>query len=63
MVNNFIASCYTDVFPHQVAHAMLLPARMLYHALPSRVFNWMFPYDEIEGMPKLLLRLKNMWID
>ena len=61
MVNNILASCYTDVISHQVAHVMLLPARMLYHVLPSRVFNWMFPYDETEGMPKLLLRMKNLY--
>ena len=62
-MNNILASCYTDVINHQVAHVMLLPARMLYHVLPSSVFNWIFPYDETEGMPELLLRIRNKWIN
>ena len=62
MVNNVLASCYTDVINHQMAHVMLLPARMLYHVLPSGVFNWMFSYDEKEGMPKLLLKIKNWYL-
>ncbi len=61
-MDGVLASCFTDVVSLGVANALLLPARLLYGALPAAVFRWMFPYNESLGMPKLLLCIKNAWM-
>ena len=61
VVNDVAASCYTTFVPSRIAHVLLSPIRLLFSYLPLPLFDKLLPYDDVEGMPIVLLKCRS-WV-
>lgn len=61
IVDGIAASCYTTALSPTVAHLLLMPARLLYSVLPTKVFGALVPYDKESGSPWLLNKYRG-WL-
>lgn len=58
IVNDIIASCYTDHFNHKIAHVILSSVNILYKNVPCFIYQYLYGRDRLLNTPSLLEIIK-----